>query len=58
MIWLNEKNWIGHITLWYRKIQYLLNEVNVLETIINVMEQAIEGNIVDHQHDTEAYYLA
>ena len=30
--------------MWYRKIQYLLNEQDVLETLTNVMMQHENGN--------------
>lgn len=39
----------------HRMIQYLLTKVGVVETITNVVEQTIECNTMQHQHDAEAY---
>ena len=39
----------------HRKIQYLLNEQEFLETTEHVMVQPKEGIITQHHHDLEAY---
>ena len=41
--------------MWYRKIQYLLNEQEVIETLIIVMEPPKKGNTVQHRHDKQTY---
>ena len=41
--------------MWHRKIQYLLNEQEVLETLTNVMMQPKNGNTTQHHRDLEAY---
>ena len=41
--------------MWHRKIQYLLNEQEVLETLTNVMMQPENGNTAQHRRDLEAY---
>ena len=41
--------------MWHRKIQYLLNEQEVLETLTNVMMQLENGNTAQHRRDLEAY---
>lgn len=39
-----EKLYGTNYDIWHRKIQYLSNKVEFLETIINAMKQPIEGN--------------
>ena len=39
----------------HRKIQYLLNEQEALETLTNVMMQPENGNTTQHRRDLEAY---
>ena len=41
--------------MWHRKIQYLLNEQEVLETLTNVIMQPKNGNPTQHRCDLEAY---
>ncbi|XP_038707271.1 uncharacterized protein LOC120002581 [Tripterygium wilfordii] len=41
--------------VWRRKIQYLLNEQEVLETLEMAMVPPEEGNTAQHRHDKEAY---
>ena len=41
--------------MWHRKIQYLLNKQEVLETLTNVMMQPENGNTAQHRRDLEAY---
>jgi hypothetical protein len=41
--------------IWHRKIQYLLNEKEVLETLTMEMEMPEEGNTAQHRRDMEAY---
>ena len=41
--------------MWHRRIQYLLNEQEVLETLTNVMMQPENGNTTKHHRDLEAY---
>ena len=41
--------------MWHRKIPYLLNEQEVLETLTNVMMQPENGNTTQHRRDLEAY---
>ena len=48
---LNEKNY----DVWHRKIQYVLEEQNMLETITQPMAESEQGNTVQHKHDMEAY---
>lgn len=38
-----------------QKIQYLLNEVEFVETLTNVKEQATDSNTMQHRHDVEVY---
>ena len=42
--------------MWHRKIQYLLNEQEVLETLTNIMVQLEERNLAHCYYDMEAYY--
>ena len=48
---LNEKNY----DVWHHKIQYVLKEQNMLETITQTMAESEQGNTVQHKHDMEAY---
>ena len=41
--------------MWHRKIQYLLNEQEVLETLTNVMMRHENGNTAQQRRDLEAY---
>ena len=41
--------------MWHRKIQYLLNEQEFLETLTNVMMQPENGNTTQHRRDLEAH---
>ena len=41
--------------LWHRKVQYLLNEQEALETLTNVMMQPGNGNTGQHHRGLEAY---
>lgn len=46
----------NNYVMWYTRIQYLLNEEKVLETLTSVMIQLEKGNSTNHHHDLEAYY--
>ena len=48
---LNEKNY----DVWHRKIQYVLEEQDMLETITQPMAEPEQGNTAQHRHDMEAY---
>ena len=48
---LNDKN---H-DVWYRKIQYLLKEQDMMETITQLMAEPEHGNNAQHRRDMEAY---
>ena len=41
--------------MWHKKIQYLLNEQEVLETLTNVMMRPENENTTQHCRDLEAY---
>uniref|UniRef100_A0A2N9IEQ3 Reverse transcriptase Ty1/copia-type domain-containing protein n=1 Tax=Fagus sylvatica TaxID=28930 RepID=A0A2N9IEQ3_FAGSY len=41
--------------IWHRKIQYLLDELEVLETLTNSMEEPEQGNSAQNRGDLEAY---
>jgi hypothetical protein len=41
--------------IWHRKIQYLLDELEVLETLTNLMEEPEQGNSTQNHKDLEAY---
>ena len=41
--------------IWHRKIQYLLNEQEVLETLTHLLSKPNEGSTEQHQHDLAAY---
>ena len=40
--------------MWHRKIQYLLNEQEVLENLTSSMSPSEEGNTTQHRQDIEA----
>ena len=48
---LNEKNY----DVWHRKIQYVLEEQDMLETITQPMAEPEQGNTAQHRRDMEAY---
>ena len=48
---LNEKNY----DVWHRKIQYLLEEQDMLETITQQMTEPEQGTTAQHRRDLEAY---
>ena len=48
---LNEKNY----DVWHRKIQYVLEEQDMLKTITQPMAELEHGNIAQHRRDMEAY---
>ena len=48
---LNDKNY----DVWHRKIQYLLEDQDMLETIIQPMVDPKHGTIAQHWRDMEAY---
>ena len=48
---LNEKNY----DVWHRKIQYVLEEQNMLETITQLMAELEQGNTAQHRRDMDAY---
>ena len=48
---LNEKNY----DVWHHKIQYVLEEKEMLETIRQLMAEPKHGNTTQHRHDMEAY---
>ena len=41
--------------IWHPKIQYILNEQEVLETLTQEMIAPEDGNTTQHHHDREAY---
>ena len=41
--------------IWHRKIQYLLNEQEVLETLTHLLSKLDEGSTEQHQRDLAAY---
>ena len=41
--------------MWHRKIQYLLNEQEVLKTLTNVMMRPKNGNTAQHRRDLKVY---
>jgi hypothetical protein len=45
----------NNYNIWHRKIQYLLNEQELLETLSNNMIRPEDGNTAQHKHDLEAY---
>ena len=48
---MNKKNY----DVWHRKIQYVLEEQDMLETITQPMAEPEQGNTVQHRRDMEAY---
>ena len=48
---LNEKNY----DVWHRKIQYVLEEQDMLETITQPMVEPEQSNTAQHRRDMEAY---
>ena len=48
---LNEKNY----DVWHCKIQYLLEEQDILETITLPMDEPEQGNTAQHKRDVEVY---
>ena len=48
---LNEKNY----DVWYRKIQYVLEEQDMLKTITQSMVESEQDNTAQHRCDMEAY---
>ena len=46
----------NNYAMWYTRIQYLLNEQEVSETLTSAMIQLEKGNSTKHHHDMEAYY--
>ena len=41
--------------IWHRKVQYILEEQEVLETLTNIMNEPEQGNTAQHRRDLEAY---
>ena len=41
--------------IWHRKIQYLLNEQEILETLTHLLSKLDEGSTEQHQRDLAAY---
>ena len=41
--------------IWHKKIQYLLNEQKLLETLSSKMTRLEDGNTTQHKRDLEAY---
>ena len=41
--------------IWHRKIQYVLNEQEVLETLTHLLSKPNEGSTEQHQRDLTAY---
>ena len=41
--------------IWHRKIQYVLNEQEVLETLAHSLSKPDEGSTEQHQRDLAAY---
>ena len=41
--------------IWHRKILYVLNEQEVLETLTHSLSKPDEGSTEQHQHDLAAY---
>ena len=41
--------------IWHHKIQYLLDELEVSETLTNSMEEPEQGNSAQNRKDLEAY---
>ena len=50
---LNEKNY----DVWHYKIQYVLEEQDMLETITQPMAELEQDNIAQHRRDMEAYQV-
>jgi len=48
---LSEKNY----DVWHRKIEYLLEEQEMLETITQPMAELKQGNTAQHKLDMKAY---
>ena len=48
---LNKKNY----DVWHRKIQYVLEEQDMLEMITQPMAEPEQGNTAQRRHDMEAY---
>ena len=48
---LNDKNY----DVWHHKIQYLLEDQDMLETITQPMVESKHGNTTQHMRDTKAY---
>ena len=48
---LNEKNY----DIWHCKIQYVLEEQDMLKTITQPMAEPKQGNIAQYRHEMEAY---
>ena len=48
---LDSKNY----NIWHRKIQYVLNEQEVLKTLTHSLSKPDEGSIEQHQRDLAAY---
>ena len=46
----------NNFAMWYTRIQYLLNEQEVLETLTSAMIQLEKGNSTKHHCNMEAYY--
>ena len=41
--------------IWHRKIQYVLDEQEVLETLTQSLDKPEDGDTEQHQHDLTAY---
>ena len=48
---MNEKNY----DVWHRKIQYVLEDQDMLETITQPMAESEQGNTAQHRRDMKAY---
>ena len=45
----------NNYVIWHRKIQYLFNEQELLETLSSNMTRLEDGNTAQHKRDFEAY---
>ena len=41
--------------IWHRKVQYILEEQEALETLNHIMQEPEQGNSAQHRRDQEAY---
>ena len=43
--------------IWHRKVQYILEEQETLETLNQIMQEPEQGNFAQHRRDQKAYVV-